>query len=173
MAVGGGCSLILDFGEPGELLSDGGVVVDAGDQADAPPPTPDAGPADANAADCAQLEPNEDQASAQAITPGTITAAVCPSGDIDFYSFTVPAASDTTINITQPEPLSANLDLRLYDSTGAVITVASGDGASDQIAQTAANGNALAAGDYAVEVFAADGSSQSSYDLELVIAASP
>src|SRR3954467_8764242 len=101
-----GCSLILDF-------SDKAGVHDA--SLDGP----------YTQAECDYKEPNDTLDSAAVIDPAADMgpAAICknPGGeDDDYYKFTVPAATvKTTIKLMFTDSNVRDLDLKLYDNTGA------------------------------------------------------
>lgn len=104
---GGGYLLEGAAGQPdaGDPLSGGGYTLTGGFwQAGgaAPPPTcPD------------PYEPNEDFASAKAITPGiAIHAYICDANDRDWFKFNANAGQEMNIDLTQ---LPADYDLELYD----------------------------------------------------------
>jgi hypothetical protein len=146
----GGCSLVLDF----------------------PELPPRDGGADANAAACAELEPNDELAAPSAITPGAFSLAICPTGDLDFFRFEVAGGQDVTIDLSfQNGGEDGDLDLRLYrESDGAVISVSDGfDAAGEQITQTAADGDQLTAGMYVIEVYPFAETIQNEYSLTLAI----
>lgn len=160
-----GCSLILDFDDPVESI-DGGPL-DGGSDA-AQDPDADLRPDASTAANCDVLEPNDSLDAPQAITPMTIAAAHCPSGDPDFYSFVLEANNELTITLEfLNEPTPGDLNLRLYDAAQEIRSVASGTGTIDTIAHSPGLGNALPAGTYVIEVFPAANSFAKDYSLTL------
>jgi hypothetical protein len=136
-----GCSLILDF-------SDKAIPKDA--QPDAP----------YSQAECDYKEPNDTAATAAAITPAdTGPAAICAgdAADLDFYKITVPAmTTKVEIRIAYTYRPSGDVDLRLYDQTGATMLAQStGFGNEEAIVcpGVSPRGLALVApGDYVFEV---------------------
>jgi hypothetical protein len=151
IGLGPGCSLVLDFSP----------------LADAAPPPDASGPAH-----CDTLEPNEDVATAQPAGTGPVEASICPGGDLDFYSFTVDGAQDVVADVTFRGGADTAVDLTLYDSaTGDALVVAPGIDGDAKIEESAALGNTLVAGDYAVEVNAHDPAAQNDYELTVTITA--
>jgi len=142
-----GCQLLLDFSE----LSDGGPSGDG------------SVPADASAL-CAANEPNDAFEMATAVTSGAL-GAVCGDGDRDFYSFTVDGSQDLEAVVTFTAGAETDLELNLVDATGTVLTVSTGLDGDERIQQSAALGNRLAAGDYAVEVFGRSAAVSNEYEL--------
>ena len=118
-----GCSLILDF-------SGDAVPVDA---------APDA---PYTVEQCDYLEPNNSLAEAAAITAGeTGTAAICAAepADVDFYTFTVPAATASVrIGIVFSKAIG-DLDLRLLDSAGTLVAQSVGFADNETIVCPAAS----------------------------------
>ena len=95
-----GCQLILDFDVK-----------------------PDAGPP---AAACELHEPNNTRDVATSIASGPYEPAICPAGDVDFYSFDVPDSFQTVSIQVDPrmsEHEASEMSLRLYDSTGALVVI--------------------------------------------------
>lgn len=152
-----GCSLILDFG---------GDLRDAGTAGDAAPTI------DGGAMSCTAYEPNDAQDSAIAIEAGTLSAAVCPEGDRDWYAFSVDGAQDVVIELRFDNRNGAgDLDMLLFDDQGAEL-LPKGNGFSDveRIERTATSQHGrLPAGTYAVEVFAFQNNRTNDYTLELTI----
>jgi hypothetical protein len=155
----GGCSLILDF----DFEADGG-------------PPGDGGPADAFSVrdggdECAASEPNNDLSTAAAITPNTPTAlAICPAGDTDFFSFDITAGQDVTIEATFDNMGGAgDLEMRLYDGTGANIDGSMGFGNVESIERSAAMSNQLPPDTYRVEIYGFNASVQNAYTLTVTI----
>jgi hypothetical protein len=109
------CSLILDFDE-------------------APPA--DAGiDAVSSQTDCDFGEPNNTLAEAFAVTSAdTGPGAICPGAeeDHDFYTFTA-GTGPTTISISFTPRTGGDLDLKLYDASGAMIASSREFGATESI----------------------------------------
>ena len=103
-----GCSLILDF-------SDSAGVHDAAIDV---PYTP---------AECMYMEPNDTPAQAAVIMPGVDMGpgAICKIAgdagavDYDYYKFTVAAGATKTTIVLTDGPMAGDLDLLLFDATGA------------------------------------------------------
>lgn len=98
--VGGGCSLILDFG-----------------------PLPDARPIDAPVTDaqCMASEPNDEPLTAVDIQPGELMAAICGSGESDYFRLTLAADQRLSVKIAFMNRGGAgDLDLRLLSGDGAM-----------------------------------------------------
>lgn len=157
IAVGAsGCSLVLDFSEgavPGDAAIDAAF----------------------SQAECELGEPNESAETAATITPGdTGPGAIC-GDDADFYKFTVPdGTAAVTIKVTFVSSATGDLDLRLFDQTGATQLAGSfGFGDVEQITCPGSSPmcNALPADDYVFEVFPAIAGAQNRYDLELTLTA--
>jgi len=152
-----GCSLILDFG--GDLI-DGG-------------PSDDSGSPPSDAADyCDAFEMNNTQATATPIEAGSFTAAICPKGDRDFYSFSVNGSQDVLIEITFDNMGGlGDLDMLLYSETGAeLMPKGNGFGNSETIERSATSTEGrLPAGNYAVQVFAFDNQRENNYDFTLTV----
>jgi hypothetical protein len=151
-----GCSLALDF-------SPKAIPVDAAIDAVYTQP------------ECDYKEANNLAAMAAVITPADVgPAAICPAGDHDFYRFTVPDANDVvTIKLSFDDRGGlGDLDLRLYDATGATVLAQSrGFGDGELITcPGAAPCPQLAAGDYLFEVFGATDAVVNRYDLLLTVA---
>lgn len=149
-----GCSLILDF-------SDGAAPRDA--MADTP----------YTQAECDYMEPNESIAAPAMVTAAdTGPAAICKTEgteDHDFYKFTTPGGVPVTVAITFTNRAGGDLDMRLYDSTGTVISRSSGFGNGESITcpgDSPACGM-LSAGDYVFEVFPAVAGSVNNYTISL------
>lgn len=164
----GGCTFLLDFDDPVEPVDDDAgadaSTVDAGD-------TPDAADVvDASTAlNCTAFEPNDSLAEASAITPSSIDAAICPDADGDFYSFALLADTNLTVTLTFDNATS-DLNLQLYNSADTVVAAAVGTDATEQILRGPAQGNALPAGTYRIEVLSATGDSTIDYNLTLAVA---
>ncbi|MDQ6902127.1 MAG: fibronectin type III domain-containing protein [Bacteroidota bacterium] len=81
------------------------------------------------AATCSdQYEPNNTSATAAAISTGTaVSAAINPSGDIDFYSFST-SAGQKNVQVTLTKSSALNYALTLFDNSGKQLaTSSSGD----------------------------------------------
>ena len=158
-----GCSLILDF-------SDDAIPKDA--TADSP----------FSEAECEFKEPNDNAAEAQPfaasdVGPAAICERIAGVQDKDFYRFTVPAGTTTvTVRITFVTSATGDLDLRLYDSTGANVLGSSfGFQNEEQIvcpgAAPLCNGNMpLPEGDYLFEVYSPVNGGVNRYDIALTLA---
>jgi hypothetical protein len=147
LAIGlsSGCSFILDF--DGDL-TDAGPAPDSA-LPDVDPLAPDAPP------DPAMIyEPNDSQQTAKAIVAGTTYGpiAIQPIGDHDFFSFTLDAPHDVTIDCTFVTS-EGDLDLRLWDATMTKIGESAGFMDNEHIIKTTAMGGQLGAGTYVVEVY--------------------
>ena len=133
-----GCSLILDFSDP--------------------PAPPDAIGVDAidNAA-CSFGEPNDDQAHAFALSPGTSPAAgICANGDRDYYAITVADNQTMTFEILfHQDGQHGDLDEELLDSNGQALarSLSSDDNEKIVCPGTSPSCLQLAAGTYYVDVF--------------------
>ena len=135
-----GCSALLDF-------SDNAIPKDA------PPDV-------FTVAECSLDEPNDSFEAASVRAPGEVAmAALCADGfqDKDFYKFTVPAATTTvTIDLTF-STLAGDLDLHLFDSTGAEKSFSAGNMDNEQIVCPGTTpacdlGAPITEGDYVIEV---------------------
>jgi hypothetical protein len=156
-----GCSLLLDFDDPGD-----GVTIDAST-------TPDA------AQLCDAFEPNNNQTQAIAVENGSFPAAICPKGDRDWYAFTVDGAQDATIEIMFDNRMGlGDLDMLLYTAGGAVLEPRA-NGAEDveTIERTATSALCtgpsmlcrLEAGTYGIEVYAFDNRRENNYTFTLTL----
>jgi hypothetical protein len=148
-----GCSLILDFSEGG------GSNADSGPDADL---APDGG-------GCATLEPNESLSAAMAITPGTLALGICTAGDRDFFETAVDGNQDLLVRIDFANAAGADLEMRLYDSLGAVVDRSETFEDFEQIEASLAMSNRLPAGTYFVEVFGFNNTNTNDYSLTLTI----
>jgi hypothetical protein len=148
-----GCSLILDF-------SEGAVPKDAAiDQV-------------YTQEQCDYLEPNDALAApATASALDTGTAAIClppmmgDPEDHDFYRFTNPAAS-LTVSITFTNRPGGDLDIKLYDPMGTMISQSRGFGDMEQIVcpgTAPACPTVMVGGAYTLEVFGAVAGSVNTY----------
>ena len=158
-----GCSLILDF-------SDEAIPKDA---------TPDS---PFSQAECDFKESNDSAAEAQLIDPAEVgPAAICERNvgvqDKDFYKFVVPAGTTSvTVRITFVTSATGDLDLRLYDGTGANVLGSSfGFQNEEQIvcpgAAPLCNGNMpLPEGEYLFEVYSPVNGGLNRYDIALTLA---
>lgn len=130
----GGCSLLLDFSEPGL------------------PTFPEE--------ECAFGEPNDRIEDATPLTAEPVAAALCRADrerpDVDFFSLTVPPGqliTQLTLRFTQ-KGADGNLDLYLYDAAGvtALGEATSGDSDETLTCLSAACPHTLLPGAYLVEV---------------------
>ncbi len=150
-ACSGGCSLILDFSASG---------ADAGpDDAE---PTIDGG-------GCDTLEPNESLAAAVPLTPGVTPLGICTTGDRDFFEITLDGNQDLVVRIDFVNGAGADLEMRLYDSLGAVVDRSETFEDFEQIEASLAMSNRLAAGTYFVEVFGFNNTNTNDYTMTLTI----
>jgi hypothetical protein len=155
----GGCSLILDFDESADAgpTIDGGVVDG---------PTGDGGDP------CAEFEPNNSLQTAASIEAGVYgPLGICPTGDADFFSFTVDGAQDVLVQALFTNAPSMDLEMRMYDGTGQVIDRSETFDSNESIERSSAMGNILAAGSYFVEVFGFNNTDTNTYTLDLAITA--
>lgn len=137
------CSLLLDF-------SDSAAPHDAG--IDTP----------YTQAECDYKEPNDALADPTVLVGGeTGPAAICPPvagapEDHDFYRFTV-AGAMLTVAIQFTNRAGGDLDLKLYDTTGTMISQSRGFGNGEMITcpGTSPTCPAVTAGDYVFEVLPA------------------
>jgi hypothetical protein len=148
-----GCSLLLDF-------SDQAIPLDAAIAIDGRFPQ----------AECDYKEPNDTVATAAPLTPAdTGPAALCGTGDRDFYKITVPAmTAKVEIRIAFAPRSDGDLDLRLTDTTGQTMLAQSvGFGAEEAIVcpGSAPPCPALTAGDYVFEVFPAGPGAANDYTI--------
>ena len=149
-----GCSLILDFSGSAE-------AEDAG--------APDASPLEA----CDRYEPNDTLAEAASLDPGTYSLGLCDGDTADFWAFEIDEGSSLRVELQfEAEAGRRVLDLRLFNRTSEAelqeVSSASGEAILER---SAALGNALPAGAYAVEVFLSETVTDPDpailYDLEL------
>jgi hypothetical protein len=151
-----GCSLILDF-------SDSAAPHDA--MADTP----------YTQAECDYKEPNDSLASAAMVTAAdTGPAAICKPDagnpeDHDFFKVSVPGATTVTVALQFTNRPGGDLDMKLYDATGAMVSQSRGFGNGEMIACPGSSPScpALTAGDYTFEVFPAVPGSVNSYTFSL------
>lgn len=125
-------------------------------------------------AECDFKEPNESVAAAMPLDPAeTGPAAICPTTtgteDHDFYKFTA-ASATVTVGITFTNRPGGDLDLKLYDTNGAMVAQSRGFGDGELITCPGASPScpALTAGDYIFEVFPAVPGSANSYTIQLM-----
>jgi hypothetical protein len=143
----------------------------------------DAGPSDAAPIDamlvpdpCTVLEPNDDVASAMALTTGEARyAAICPASDLDFYKVSLVAGQSLDFKVLFKNA-NGDLDMQLYDSTGTSV-VAESRSFDDNEEVKCPNDVGmsptcpqLSAGDYVVKVFPAVPGTQNVYRLDVTIA---
>jgi hypothetical protein len=155
-----GCSLILDF-------SDQAIPRDA--HVDAP----------YTQAECDYKEPNDTLATAAMITPAdTGPAAICAGSgvgsgeDHDFYKFTVPAGTTKVeLRVSSTYRPGGDLDLRLYDATGSLVSQSNNFSNNEIIVCPAPSPAcpALTKGDYVFEVFPAVAGAVNAYTIALTL----
>ena len=121
---GGGYLLEGTIGQPdaGQALTGGGYTLIGGfwqrGGGAAPPICPDL------------YEPNEDFASARAITPGVaIQAYICDANDQDWFRFNTSAGQDITVDLTN---LPQDYDLELYDPGNNLAGYSNAGGTNDE-----------------------------------------
>lgn len=152
LALFPGCSLILDFDE--------GPPADA--SIDAP----------YTQAECDFKEPNDSITAPAMIAPSeTGPAAICAANpeDRDFYQFT--AVNETvTVAIHFTNRPGGDLDIKLYDTAGAMLSQSRGFGDGEMIVCPGSSPSCpmLAPGDYILEVFPAVPGSVNSYTITIV-----
>lgn len=151
-----GCSLILDF-------SDSAIPVDA---------TADSA---FSQAECDFKEPNDNAGVAAMVDVTEVgPAAICADGfdDHDFYKFTLPANSSVNVSINFTSSPTGDLDLRLYDKTGATV-LARSSGFADTESITCPGASpmcaALAPDDYIFEVFPAVLGAKNRYTMAITV----
>jgi hypothetical protein len=130
------CSLILDFSGTADA--------------------PDAGLADATAVSaCERFEPNDTLAEAQPLDAGTYALGICDGDTADFFAFDLPDAATLRVELSFEEDVGRSvLDLRLIDrTTQGEIGIVNSTGGEAILERSPAQGNALAAGAYAIEIF--------------------
>lgn len=154
----GGCSLLLDFGDSA-----------SGDPADGSPA--DAGPVGDGGDPCTAFEPNDTLNMGYELTEaGTYEpVGICPSGDRDFFRFTVDGIQDTVVEALFTNAPQMDLEMRLYDSTGMVIDRSETFDSNERIERSTANGNTLAAGTYYAEIFGFGDTDTNSYSFVLTL----
>lgn len=140
-----GCSLVLDFSDsqiPGDASPDMPYTEE----------------------ECMYKEPNDGVASAALVVPGdTGPAAICQADpeDSDFYRFTVPDGTTMVqIDLMFTNFGGGDLDLKLLDANGSMITQSRGVGDTETIICPATSPACatLTPGDYIFQVFPALGS---------------
>ncbi|MDP2345053.1 MAG: pre-peptidase C-terminal domain-containing protein [Deltaproteobacteria bacterium] len=98
------------------------------------------------------LEPDSRTDARPLAADGTPASGRICAADSDFFEFTVPAGSARTVGVsTRFTDSAGDLDVRLLDSAGAIITSSAGITDEELIIRS------LAAGDYVVEVFGFSG----------------
>jgi hypothetical protein len=141
-----GCSLVLDF-------SDQAIPKDAA--------------ADATTAlvGCDYKEPNDDFATAAPVTAtDTGPAAICTTGDRDFYQVSIPPSTWLAIRLDATYAPGADLDLRLLDAGGRELASSRGFSDEERISCPGSAGcGPLAAGSYVIEVFPGEAGAVDSY----------
>ncbi len=151
-----GCSLVLDF-------SDSAAPHDA--MADTP----------YTQTECEYMEPNDSITTPAVVTAAdTGPAAICKPTDgapedHDFYKFTVSGAMPVTIAIAFTNRAGGDLDMKLYDSMGSMVSQSRGFGDGESITCPGMSPacSTLAAGDYIFEVFPAVMGSVNNYTFSL------
>ena len=153
---GSGCSLVLDF-------SDSAIPKDS---------TPDSA---FTQEECDFGEPNDNAAMASVFDIAqTGPAAICATGfdDHDFYKFTLPANTMVNVSVTFTTSPQGDLDLRLYDKTGATV-LARSSGFTDTESITCPGASpscaALPPDDYLFEVFPAVTGAQNRYTIAITV----
>ena len=149
-----GCSLVLDF-------SDSAVPVDAAIDG---PFTQD---------ECDYKEPNENAGSPATLDlTETGPAAICSGEDRDFYRITLPANTAVEMKINFMNRPTGDLDLRLYDKTGATV-LSQSRGFTDEEKITCPGSMpscmTLAADDYILEVFPALAGAVNRYTIAITV----
>ncbi len=156
-ALLGGCSLILDFD-----TSNGGGGTDAAPS--------DAGPVGDGGDPCSAYEPNNSLSTAYTIEAGTYApVGICPSGDRDFYSFTVDGAQDVVVEALFTNAAGMDLEMRMYNDQGMVIDRSETFDSNERIERSSAMGTLLAAGTYSVEIFGFNNVDTNDYQLVLTL----
>ncbi len=150
-----GCTAILDFSEP--ITKTDAAPIDATPQSDS------------IAAVCTTFEPNEVIADAKMITTTDVASAICSDSDTDLFRFDVIAGEDVIITLSFSPSGSDDLDLELLDNDGDLVIQSVGSDNSEKIERTAAQGSALAAGIYHIEVIATAVASTVPYSINLTI----
>lgn len=118
VALGAGCSLILDFDDPVGESADGGPS-DAGGT-DGPPVIIDAPVSLA----CGLFEPNDTIESAASLTEAMYEVGLCPAAsDVDYYRLDLTQGSDKALSVLAE--IGATGSVVLYDALG-MDTVAAG-----------------------------------------------
>jgi len=148
----GGCSLILDFGDP----------------ADAGPPD---SPVDDQA--CTAFEPNDSPTDATVVTAGDYMAAVCGNGETDYFRFTVDGTQSVLARITFMNRNGAgDIDLRLLSGDGSS-TIDESRTSNDMEEVMCPGGTfctgLLPSGDYLLQVFGFSAAVESAYTLHVEI----
>lgn len=147
-----GCSLILDF--------------DKGPPADAAIDAP------YTQAECDFKEPNDSLAAAAPLDPSeTGPAAICAATpeDRDFYKFTT-VNETVTVGIQFTNRPGGDLDIKLYDSAGVMLSQSRGFGDGEIIVCPGASPTCpmLEPGEYILEVFPAVPGSVNTYTITLI-----
>ena len=155
LALSSGCSLILDFS------GDSKPAIDA--------PFSDA--------ECAFKEPNDTAATAATLEltdvgPGAICPPAGGGDDHDFYKITVPTNMSLSAKITFVNSTTGDLDLKLSDAAGTMLSSSRGFDNDEQIVCPGASppcAGPLTPGDYILEVFPAAPGAGNRYDITLSI----
>lgn len=155
LALCSGCSLILDFSGEGK------PAIDA--------PFTDV--------ECIFKEPNDTVETAATLELTEVgPAAICPPAgggeDHDFYKITVPANSSFSAKITFVNSATGDLDLKLSDSAGTMLSSSRGFDNDEQIVCPGASppcAGPLMPGDYILEVFPAAPGAGNRYDIAISV----
>lgn len=145
-----------------------------GDDDDTPPspatdarsaPSPDA--AVVPQTRCSNGEPNDSITTPSPIEMGpTHALAICPAGDVDFFSFDLDASSVLYIEASFDNANgSGDIDLRLYTSNQRMVDLSAGFGEEEVIRR-----DDLEAGGYILEVYGYQDTVENDYDLAVVVA---
>jgi hypothetical protein len=150
-----GCSLVLDFSGSAKPAID----------------------APFNDAECAFQEPNDSATTATALAltdvgPAAICSTTMGVDDHDFYKITITANTMLSAQITFLTSTTGDLDLKLSDSVGTVLSSSRGFDNDELIVCPGATppcAGPLPAGDYILEVFPASPGMANRYDIALVL----
>lgn len=119
---------------------------------------------------CPRFEPNDRLEEASILERRNALAAVCPAGDEDYYAFDVERDQDVTVLVRFESPQSMrDLDLRLYDDSGALIDESATLDDFEFIQRTSAFSNRLPQGGYSFAVRARDQATQNDYAFVLTV----
>jgi hypothetical protein len=150
-----GCSLILDFSGPSETPID----------------------APFTQAECDFKEPNDTIETAAVLDvaevgPAAICSATAGVDDHDFYRITLPANSSASFKVTFLSSPTGDLDIKLSDAQGAMLSSSRGFDDEELIVCPGASPpctGPLAEGDYILEVFPAQPGMANRYDIALTV----